>query len=342
MGVKMDRTCWVVCAAVLLLAGCDSDSEQGATSDAGELGDSAGTSGVGDTSGSTSGTSADGTDNTTPDATDDPDGSSSGAGECTEGTLVSILRGRVEAEDGSPVALARPQACVIVQGGELICLRPPETNADGAFLQSVPFEAQCMARMAMRVTEGDGTRATTYCPAVLPESGSVLAFTEPFVLFDTDAPLSLPEIGDGSAARDVVFAGDLVLGVTPERLQFAFGAYGDLRAAPVELDAAGLCFLETARPMGGLWAFYPEAGVIVGGEGMPLRFPNTQGYSAGAAVDLFVLGGLDCSLSDGTHVPEGEFYLYGQGHVSADGQQIESDAGSGLPCMTWFGYAPAP
>ena len=37
---------------------------------------------------------------------------------------------------------------------------------------------------------------------------------------------------------------------------------------------------------------------------------------------------------------EGEWVPFGTGTVSADGTTIESDAGSGLPCLTWFGYAP--
>jgi hypothetical protein len=258
---------------------------------------------------------------------------------CTDGTLVSILRGKVFDADGQPLLAARPQACVTVQSGELICLRPPETNATGLFLQSVPFEAQCMRSLAMRITHPDSARATTYCESTLPTDNDVLAFADPFILHDTAAPLSLPPEGDLGAPRAVSFDAGLDVTFTPNLLRFAFGAYADLRAASISPTADGLCFLDPARPVDALWAFYPEAAVTPGSGGAPLHIPNAQNYPALAAVDLFVLGGLDCNLDNGVHVPEGVFHPYGQAHVSADGQWIDSDPAAGLPCLTWLGYA---
>jgi hypothetical protein len=191
----------------------------------------------------------------------------------------------------------------------------------------------------MRVTHPDTTRATTYCESVLPTDSDVVAFADPFILHDTTAPLTLPPEGDTSAARAVSFDAGLDVTFTPNRLRFAFGAYADLRAAAISPTADGLCFLDPARPVDGLWALYPEAEITPGSGGAPLRFPNTQSYPPLAAVDLFILGGLDCNLDDGTHIPEGVFHPYGQAHVTADGLWIDSDPTSGLPCLTWLGYA---
>ena len=98
--------------------------------------------------------------------------------------------------------------------------------------------------------------------------------------------------------------------------------------------------MDRADPPDGLWAFWPES--AVDGVGFPVRIPNTGNLAAGTQVDLFVLGGLECNLDDGTHVPEGVWSQYGTGTVRADGAVIESDAGSGLPCFTWFGYRARP
>jgi hypothetical protein len=59
-------------------------------------------------------------------------------------------------------------------------------------------------------------------------------------------------------------------------------------------------------------------------------------------VELFVLGGLETYLADRTPVPEADFARFGTATVSADGTEIASDPGSGLPHFTWLGYRPAP
>ena len=310
-------------SCVFLIAACGSD-----TNDSSDTNTTS--SGSDDANSSSSGSSGD--------FSKLPNGSSSSGGDtCEGGTLISILQGTVTDPDGNPIQDARPQPCVRIPSGELLCLRPNPTGADGVFLQSVAFDAQCMVELTMRVVLPGSTDATTYCEIPLPsEDTASLNFDDPLVIFGTTPAATLPPLGTETSARAVVFDSGLELDVTPDQVEYSTGGYDDLSSVAVDPTSNGLCFLDAADTSAGLFAFYPEANIT--GAGFPVRVPNTAGLSAGAEVELFVLGGLDCRDAAGETVPEGTWHMFGTGTVSADGTTITSD--NGLPCLTWMRYAP--
>ena len=57
--------------------------------------------------------------------------------------------------------------------------------------------------------------------------------------------------------------------------------------------------------------------------------------ASGTDVSLWVLGGLDCTLANDTHLEEGDWHRFGTATVSGDGSRIEGDP---LPCLNWVGY----
>ncbi len=95
------------------------------------------------------------------------------------------------------------------------------------------------------------------------------------------------------------------------------------------------CFAEGLDLLG-LYAFAPEVAVLGATGGFPIRIPNVHGLADGTRVDLFVLGGLDTFLPDGTQVHEAAFEAYGTASVS--GGMIVRDVGSELPYLSWLGY----
>ncbi len=252
---------------------------------------------------------------------------------CVEGILLSRVDGVVHDEVGSPLAGVFAQPCLRDPAGELICVRPEETGDDGLFAQQVPLE--CWEGVAMRVVLPEAKRALMYCNVPLPEATTVLTIEEPIVLHATIGATTLPAEGDAAIERTVAFDGGLELDVVPDVLNFSGGAYDQLAMAVVPPSSPGVCFLSEGDRPDGLFAFSPEANVE--GEGFAVRIPNTFGFAPGQHVALTVLGGLDCVLSDETHLLEGEWREFGRGTVSSDGTVIESDADSGLPCLTWLG-----
>lgn len=257
---------------------------------------------------------------------------------CSDGKIVLFVRGAVQdGTSGNPLPDARPQACVRVadSSNTLICVRPSTTDETGAFTQSIPFDAQCMAGITFRVSLPQTHRASVYCKAELPESSPALNVEAPFVLYPTEPATELPDLGDPQASRTVRFASGLELDLVPGDLYFPSGTYDDLAATPVDPTGPGLCFLDPAAPVNGLMAFSPE--VDVTGAPLPVRIPNTTNLAVGTEVELFVLGGLDCTLASGEPLPEGVWQSIGRGQVSADGSLIEAPD-TGVPCLTWLGY----
>jgi len=195
-----------------------------------------------------------------------------------------------------------------------------------------------MRRASMRVLHPRMTRATLYCDVDLSAlDGAGLRIEAPFVLFPTAPATELPPTGDDQAPRTVVFADGLELREVIPRLFYATAeSYEALSAWRVPTSDRGLCMLRGVPAMDGLYAFYPE-GDVTGGV-YPVSIPNATGLPAGAEVELFVLGGLDCTLLDGSLLSEGVWQSVGAAHVSADGATVDSDDGVGLPCLTWLGY----
>lgn len=257
---------------------------------------------------------------TPPDPTPDPS--------CTADWL-TVVKGDLVRAAGGPVEDARAQLCLRTPTDVLRCLRPVATCADGHFEISVPEEARCVAHGALRMLLPTGGYATTYCelPVVNPP---VVTLATALRLYSTNPVANLPPAGELSTARDVTFEGGLVASLIPND---TYVEYGDLAARKISAADPVPCFLEGQPAPDGLWAFSPEGDIV--GTGAPLVIPNTTGLPAGSTVRLYVLGGLDCTLSDGTLVPESEWREYGNAQVSADGTVIE---GARLPCLTWFGY----
>lgn len=252
-----------------------------------------------------------------------------------EADWVVVVNGDVVEEDGTPVAGAKSQLCVRIGSpdGNLICLRPEDSDDNGEFSILAPESARCVGGGSMRVFVPVSDLATTYCHIDTENDGGTLDLADDIVLFGTDAVADLPEYGDPTVPRAVTFPGGLEIAeFVPDDLGFTFGeeAYANLGARRVDPNADGLCFVDTE--LDGLWAFRVEANSE---SGFDFRFPNDDGYEAGATVNLFVLGGLETKLDDGTQVEETVFEQYGTATVSEDGAWVEGR----IPAFTWLGYA---
>ncbi len=249
--------------------------------------------------------------------------------------FVTSVSGLVQDTDGTPVADAKSQLCVRVGSpdGNLVCLRPEDTGTDGKFEIFVPDATQCMGGGSMRVFVPESTFATTYCHIDTASEDGTLAIADPVTLFPTDAVAELPPYGDSAEARTVVFPGGFeVPEFVPALLDFNFdeAAYGRLGARRVDPTSEGLCFVE--GELDGLFAFTVEADVE---RSFAFRFDNVDGFDAGATVNLFILGGLETHLNDGSAVPETSWVHYDNAVVSDDGEWVEGN----IPAFTWLGYA---
>jgi hypothetical protein len=247
---------------------------------------------------------------------------------------VVFMEGFVYDDDGQGVAGAKAQVCVRNPADRLLCLTPSDTESDGFFRVLLPPNARCVSEATLRSLKPGADSSTTYCHAAAPQGQPVITLSEPLVLFDTERAVELPPAGDGGAQREVVFADGLALDVIPDN--FFGGGDGYDGLAVRKLSPGGLCFLEGQPTPEAVYAFSPEGDID--GEGFPVRIPNEANKAPGSQVQLYVLGGLGCTLTDGTILEEASWHNFGTATVSADGTTIESDEGSSLPCLTWFGY----
>jgi len=117
-------------------------------------------------------------------------------------------------------------------------------------------------------------------------------------------------------------------------------SYEELAATRLAPTTDGLCFLDAPESLEAVYAFSPEGDLKE--STAALRIPNSTGLAADTVVDLYVLGGLSCSLASGAKVKEGDWVKFGQATVSSDGSVIEASGENGLPCINWFGYGVAP
>ncbi len=242
------------------------------------------------------------------------------------------LTGTVQAADGTPIAGARTQACLRLHPDEsLVCLPPPATDADGRFAIVVPESLRCLSRAVMRVLAPSQPFAATYCPIAFPSAVEPIhAIAEPYVLHPVTAATA-PPAGDRAAPRDVSFDGDLVLRLAPDSLSLS-GDYDGLAGAAVD-PAATTCFAR-GESFDGAFVFSPESGIEGGAE---VSFPNAGGLAPGAEVELFVLGGLETILADGSTLEEAELASLGVATVSGDGARVEGGAAR-LPYLSWLVY----
>lgn len=265
-----------------------------------------------------------------------------------DGEYVSEVRGWVVDEVGTPMPGAKVQLCVRVYAtGELLCIQPKDTRAEGYFSIAVPESARCMADAAFRALVPRVAFAPMYCHADFTDerSDAVLRLTEPLVLYQTRPVISTEDLGDSSQPHKVELIGDLALTLIPDDL------YGpelsEIGGRALSADAPGLCFLhsstnpESDPQIDGIYAFAPEGDLT--GSTAAARFPNTAGYAAGAEVNIYVLGNLDCSVEGQMEsLEEASWSIQARATVDESGMWIETVAGEGLPCLSWFGYGLAP
>jgi hypothetical protein len=165
------------------------------------------------------------------------------------------------------------------------------------------------------------------------DTGEII-LREPSVTYATIAADNKPAYAPAEMSRDVGFPSGIVMTVVPDDL---FGVepesdYATLSTRHVLPDERGLCFLGESTQPDHLFTFAPELAVL--GDGAAISFENRYDYSAGQPLELWLLGGLDCTV-DGEHIEEGLWTQVGTAEVNAAGDRIETDFK--LPCLTWIG-----
>ncbi|MBX7197384.1 MAG: hypothetical protein K1X94_35365 [Sandaracinaceae bacterium] len=247
-----------------------------------------------------------------------------------EAHAIDVVAGRVTDLSGSAVPSARPQLCARLHpDARLVCLSPPFTDERGDFRITVPPDVRCMDEAVLRVLVTRGPYAVTYCPLDLaPSSDGTLSLAAPIELAEIASAPTLPAAGDPASRREVDL-GPVVIEISPTE---AGGVAEYMRLGALAIDPARSCVPE-ARALAGLVAITPEQSRLE----LPFRIAST-GLTAGTSVDLFVIGGLDTRLADGSTVPEGELATFGRGVVGADGT-IEPAVP--LPQLGWLGWSPA-
>jgi hypothetical protein len=149
---------------------------------------------------------------------------------------------------------------------------------------------------------------------------------------DTPLPADLRIEADDGAAL-VLPAGAVAL--------LPVGAPDFVALTRFPLDEHTPCFIDPARPPLALWVVTPlnsqviEPGTMVEPVFRPagLDLPNEFGLAAGAAVDVYMVGGGHL----GTGLRSGDWARVAGATVTADGTRIQTLPGEGLGDLTWFG-----
>jgi len=259
---------------------------------------------------------------------------------CAHDSWIAVVHGQLVDESGAGLANAMAQLCVRTSGttSQLVCVRPATTEPDGRFGIVVPASARCLTRATMRALLPGGATAASYCEVTLTGQEGELTLPDPIVVVATRPATGLPALGDPAQQRTVTFEDGLEVEVVPERY---YGSdYSALAGRRVDPTATALCFIADTSEYSGIYAFSPEGDVH--DTGFALRIPNTTSIAANTAIDLFVLGGLSCTLNDGSLVREGRWARFGDGVVRSDGTVIEASGTNGLPCFNWLAYKPTP
>ena len=267
-----------------------------------------------------------------------------------QGVYMTEIRGWVVDEVGAPLEAAKVQVCVrVYPSGELLCLMPGDTRANGYFSVEIPESARCMSEATLRTLIPREAFASMYCHTNLSDlsEDTVLRLHDPIVLYETRPAISIDE-STGADERSLTLMGDLTLTADPDTI---YGpTFEEISGRPVPVDAPGLCFLdsESAEPeeeptppmIDGVFTFYPEGDIV--DAVATLTFPNTAGAPPMSEVALYTLGNLDCSiLGQVEGLEEGDWAQFGVGVVDEGGMWVEVNIDNGLPCLSWFGYGPA-
>ncbi len=214
------------------------------------------------------------------------------------------------------------------------------TDAAGNFvLQGSPAHPLTPGPAMLRVDGSTASGPTVQYPLVevqinVASSGPSRV---PFILYlpalDTAHPITLPLKTDGSGetAQEVQATTPLIPGLVvtiPVNTKIT-GPDGlpvrQITITPVPVDRSPMPFPPGVTiPM----LFSIQPGNSVPSQPLPISFPNVQQAPPGAVADLYFF---DLAV--------GGWATWGTGTVSADGSQIVSDPGFGLPRFAWHGTA---
>ncbi|MGE0790831.1 MAG: hypothetical protein AB7S26_34470 [Sandaracinaceae bacterium] len=250
------------------------------------------------------------------------------------GAWVVGVSGQVVDDTGAPIEGAFTQLCLRSYPDDaLTCLAPPMTAVDGSFAIVIPEAFRCLSRAVMRVLAPTRPLGTTYCPVEFAAgTEGIVALDDPFVLYAVSPPAGLPDPGDLTMPREIAFADGLKMTFAPDDLSLSTD-YADL-ASGVVGPSATECFAAPGA-LDGAYVFWPETSIE---GGTPVSIPNTGALAPGTVVDLFVLGGLQIYLLDGTLLEEAELATIGTATVSTDGASIDSDVGTLVPALNWLAW----
>lgn len=207
------------------------------------------------------------------------------------------IRGRIVNEDGSALAEAGVQPCVVRSDEAWLCLAPTRTDTDGQFTRTLENENACLQRLALRISgPNDGTtRGVVYCAPELSASSTVVLAGE----------IQVPVLSPTSSvdARIATFASGLALEVGEED-----GEPADFTSAQVA--PADTCFANAPEYLA-TFAFAPELRL----RDSRLRRIPLPGVADGTRVDVLLLGGLATRLPDDSLLDEGTLAPIGEGVV---------------------------
>ena len=272
-----------------------------------------------------------------------------------EASWITTVSGKVTDEMGGPLQGAWAQLCLIACESDMstgawdcsstisVCLPPADSIGDGTFEVLVPEANRCLLEMTMRNLQFGEDRATMYCHLDLNNAESAYDVNESLVLYPTIPAPNLPAEGDKAMTREVEFASGLSLSLAPSNY---YGDYALLAAAPV--SPQNLCFVDDPSSVDALYAFSPEGTAAVDFSsntikeiGVKVPVPANAMAAPGDKYKMYVLGGLGCpdpqSMEPGTNfIKEGDWSVFSTGTVDMTGTMIESEPGSGIPCLTWI------
>ncbi len=254
---------------------------------------------------------------------------------CTTGEWVVEVAGSVQTAAGAAVPNAKAQLCLrLAVSGRLLCLRPVDVLPDGRFAVQVPEDVRCIDEATFRIIDPDADLSAMYCHIDLPAGQSLLNVSDAYKLYPTTRATSIPPLGNEQDSRKVTFDDGLEIEIIPFNFFSGGGGYPTLSATRLPADTP-LCFIDNSANLAAIYAFSPEGSVV--GDPFAIRIPNTEQRPAGTQVELYELGGLGCSLQDGSEIPEAAWVKFGTGTVDASGTFIEASGTNGITCLTWLG-----
>lgn len=246
--------------------------------------------------------------------------------------FVASVRARVVDAAGDGLADARLQLCVWTDEPRMLCLEPAVSDAHGDVLVEVAPAARCMISATARVLLPQSRRPALYCDLELSSEDASHTVLDPYVLLEAPAPLSVPSVGDESSVR-LVDLGGVQVEATPAAI--GVEEYQRMAALTLPLDRAPRCLADRAPAFDMLVAFSPE--VDITGAGFSFSLDNSIGATSGDPLGVFVQGGIDCRTPDGTLLEKGAWHPLGDARVTEDGERIEGEGDSALPCLGWIG-----